>query len=158
MVQNLLISFAITNLSILLGYSIYFFSKLTSFKSKSVSFGASWVRDAFDPIISENITGSSFFNHGISGATAYESFRFIQSIIANSDLINAYINIESFYDPLNGQLKKQGFDEKIEDHKDIKIKQYNLTTYYDQECISIINNIYEKDFELFNYEKTLVYF
>ena len=82
-------------------------------KSKSVSFGASWVRDAFDPIISENITGSSFFNHGISGATAYESFRFIQSIIANSDLINAYINIESFYDPLNGQLKKQGFDEKI---------------------------------------------
>jgi len=38
MVQNLLISFAITNLSILVGYSIYFFSKLTSFKSKAVSF------------------------------------------------------------------------------------------------------------------------
>ena len=38
MVQNLLISFAITNLSILVGYSIYFFSKLSSFKSKAVSF------------------------------------------------------------------------------------------------------------------------
>ena len=38
MVQNLLILFAITNLSILVAYSIYFFSRLTAFKSKLESF------------------------------------------------------------------------------------------------------------------------
>ena len=38
MVQNSLITFAIINLSILLGYSIYFFSRLTFFKSKALSF------------------------------------------------------------------------------------------------------------------------
>ena len=38
MVQNILISFTITNLAIILAYSVYFFSKLTTFKSKKVSF------------------------------------------------------------------------------------------------------------------------
>ena len=38
MIHNLLIAVAIANLTILVGYSIYFFSKLTFFKSKTIAF------------------------------------------------------------------------------------------------------------------------
>ncbi len=32
------------------------------------------------------------------------------------------------------------------------IKKYNLTDYFDNDCIQIINNIYNKDFLLFDYQ------
>jgi hypothetical protein len=32
-------------------------------------------------------------------------------------------------------------------------KKYDLTKYFDDECINIINNIYSKDFLYFNYQK-----
>ena len=56
-------------------------------------------------------------------------------------------------------------DEMLDIPKEIKIdkledvtytKKYNLIKYFDEECLNIINNIYSKDFLLFNYQK-LVY-
>ena len=41
--------------------------------------------------------------------------------------------------------------DKIEDVETPKI--YNLTAFFDDECINIINNIYSKDFLYFNYQK-----
>ena len=40
--------------------------------------------------------------------------------------------------------------QKFEDHN---TNVYDLNQYYDKECILIINKIYSKDFELFNYTK-----
>jgi hypothetical protein len=53
-------------------------------------------------------------------------------------------------------------DENLDIPKNIKInkledvgtpKKYNLEIYFDEECINIINNIYDKDFLFFNYSK-----
>ena len=77
----------------------------------AVAFGASWVRDAFDPILSENLTGFLFFNHGVSGATSYESKRFVQSAIKNSSIKHAYLNLESFYDSPESAKTKHMFVE-----------------------------------------------
>jgi hypothetical protein len=33
------------------------------------------------------------------------------------------------------------------------IKKYNYSDYYDDECVSLINEVYQKDFELFDYKK-----
>ena len=41
--------------------------------------------------------------------------------------------------------------EKLEDKYD-SIKEYNLSDYFDLDMIKIINKIYRKDFELFNYK------
>ena len=41
--------------------------------------------------------------------------------------------------------------DKIEDVETPKI--YDLTKYFDDECLNIINNIYSKDFLYFNYQK-----
>jgi len=56
-------------------------------------------------------------------------------------------------------------DEKMDVVKNIKInklediinpKKYDLTKYFDEECIHIINTIYSKDFLFFNYQKEVV--
>tara|TARA_B110000438_G_scaffold294774_1_gene336698 strand:- start:310 stop:1497 length:1188 start_codon:yes stop_codon:yes gene_type:complete len=80
-------------------------------KPEAVAFGASWVRDAFDPILSESLIGFTFFNHGISGGTSYETKRFVQSAISSSSMKHAYLNVESFYDAPEGSKKQYGFDE-----------------------------------------------
>ena len=41
--------------------------------------------------------------------------------------------------------------DKLEDVETPKI--YNLTEFFDDECLNIINNIYSKDFLYFNYQK-----
>jgi hypothetical protein len=41
---------------------------------------------------------------------------------------------------------------KLEDDKNLHPKKYILKDYFDNECIEIINKIYEKDFLLLNYE------
>ena len=40
-------------------------------------FGASWARDAFDPIETSRLLGRSVLNHGVSGGTRYETHRFV---------------------------------------------------------------------------------
>tara|TARA_B100001059_G_scaffold101244_1_gene100992 strand:+ start:2138 stop:3322 length:1185 start_codon:yes stop_codon:yes gene_type:complete len=82
-------------------------------KPDAVAFGASWVRDAFDPVLSENIINLSFFNHGVSGATSYETKRFVESAAQNKNLKHAYLNVESFYDNKEGIKKQHGFEESI---------------------------------------------
>lgn len=42
---------------------------------------------------------------------------------------------------------------KLEEHERPKI--YDINKYFDKEIIKIINNIYSKDFELFNYKKII---
>ena len=42
--------------------------------------------------------------------------------------------------------------EKIEDNKDFKINTRDISIFLDAECISIIDKVYAKDFELFNYK------
>jgi hypothetical protein len=37
--------------------------------------------------------------------------------------------------------------------KDFQLKEYDLSEYFDAESLSIVNNIFQKDFELFNYLK-----
>lgn len=39
---------------------------------------------------------------------------------------------------------------------DFNISKYNIDEYYDNECLKIINKVYEKDFELFGYKKILL--
>lgn len=116
-----------------------------------------YVRNPYQRIIS-----SYFYKNPNNSIVDFRIFikrvlRYIDLSQYNLYLIYYYPCYFFIYETIN-KLPEDIIIEKIEHHKDIKIKQYNLTTYYDQECISIINNIYEKDFELFNYEKTLVYF
>jgi hypothetical protein len=58
-----------------------------------------------------------------------------------------FICDENLYIPKNFKI------DKIEDvaHP----RTYNLTTYFDDECIHIINTIYSKDFLFFNYPKLM---
>ena len=42
--------------------------------------------------------------------------------------------------------------EKLENKKNLIIKTYTLSDYFDLETIKIINEIYKRDFEIFNYE------
>ena len=49
-------------------------------------------------------------------------------------------------------LPKDIIIEKIEDNKDFKINKWDISIFLDAECISIIDKVYEKDFELFNYK------
>jgi hypothetical protein len=84
-----------------------------SVKPKSVAFGFSWVRDIFDPVTAEELTGAPFFNFGISGATSFESFRLIQNMLAVHRPEEVYLDVESFYDaPLASRVEHQ-FDERI---------------------------------------------
>ena len=61
----------------------------------------------------ENIINLSFFNHGVSGATSYETKRFVESAAQNKNLKHAYLNVESFYDNKKGIKKQHGFEENI---------------------------------------------
>ncbi|MGD2173683.1 MAG: hypothetical protein PVF80_16325, partial [Gammaproteobacteria bacterium] len=78
-------------------------------------FGASWARDAFDPIETGKLLGLKVFNHGVSGCTAYEARRFVDSSLQNPNLESAIVNLDTFYDPELGARTRYGFDESILD-------------------------------------------
>ncbi len=78
-----------------------------------VSFGFSWVRDIFDPVPVQALTGKKFFNFGISGATSFESLRLVQNAIYVHKPKEVLLNLGSFYDaPIASRLEHQ-FDERI---------------------------------------------
>jgi len=76
-------------------------------------FGASWARDAFDPIETTRLLGRSVFNHGVSGATRYETRRFADSALDNPNLRVAIINLNTFYRDKVAARFRYGFDESI---------------------------------------------
>jgi len=82
-------------------------------KPEVAVFGASWARDAFDPVDSSALLERSLFNHGVSGGTAYETRRFAESALANPNLKSAIINLDSFHSKETDPRYRYGFDESI---------------------------------------------
>jgi hypothetical protein len=78
-------------------------------------FGASWARDAFDPIETSDLLGVKVFNHAVSGGTPYETRRFADSSLDNPELKAAVINLDTFYRDELGARFRYGFDESILD-------------------------------------------
>ena len=78
-------------------------------------FGASWARDAFDPVASEALTGKVWFNHAVSGATPYETRRFVESSMDVSSLNTVVLNLDTFLRPDSAIRMKRGFDEALLD-------------------------------------------
>jgi hypothetical protein len=84
-------------------------------KPEVAVFGASWARDAFDPITIGELLGRRFFNHGVSGGSRYETRRFADSALDNPNLQVAIINLDTFYREETGARFRYGFDESILD-------------------------------------------
>jgi len=84
-------------------------------KPEIAVFGASWARDAFDPLDTSRLLGRKVFNHGVSGGTAYETRRFADSALDNPNLHAAIINLNTFYREKNRARFRYGFDESILD-------------------------------------------
>ena len=78
-------------------------------------FGASWARDAFDPVESGRVIGKTLFNHGVSGGTPYETRRFADAALDNPALEAAIVNLDTFYRSEVGARTRYGFDESILD-------------------------------------------
>jgi hypothetical protein len=84
-------------------------------KPEIAVFGASWARDAFDPLETSRLLGRKVFNHGVSGGTSYETRRFADSALDNPNLQAAIINLNTFYREENRARFRYGFDESILD-------------------------------------------
>jgi len=84
-------------------------------KPEIVVFGASWARDAFDPLETSRLLGRRVFNHGVSGGTPYETRRFADSALDNPNLQAAIINLNTFYREPNRARFRYGFDESVLD-------------------------------------------
>jgi len=78
-------------------------------------YGASWARDAFDPIATGQLLGRRVFNHAVSGGTAYETRRFGESSLDVPALQAAIINLDTFYRSELAAMNRYGFDESILD-------------------------------------------
>ncbi len=78
-------------------------------------YGASWARDAFDPITTGRVLGRRVFNHAVSGGTAYEARRFAESSLDNPRLEAAIVNLDSFYRNELVARTRYGFDDSILD-------------------------------------------
>jgi hypothetical protein len=78
-------------------------------------FGASWARDAFDPIETSKLIGRKLFNHAVSGGTAYETRRFGDAALDNPRLEAAIVNLDTFYRSELVARIRYGFDESILD-------------------------------------------
>ena len=76
-------------------------------------FGASWVRDLFDPQMLQEDYGLETFNFGVSGGKAYENRRFLQSALAVNNPKAVFLNLDSF-DRLPTQRRVSlGFDDRL---------------------------------------------
>jgi hypothetical protein len=82
-------------------------------KPEIAVFGASWARDAFDPLETGRLLGRRVFNHGVSGGTSYETRRFGDSALVNPNLQAAIINLNTFYRKQNRARFRYGFDESV---------------------------------------------
>ena len=78
-------------------------------------YGASWARDAFDPVATGELLGRKVFNHAVSGGTAYETRRFGDASLDNPRLEAAIVNLDTFYRSELAARNRYGFDESILD-------------------------------------------
>lgn len=85
------------------------------FNPEGAVYGASWARDAFDPIALSSITGQHWYNHAVSAATPYEMRRFVESSLDDPNLRQVIINLDTFLIPQAEVRRKQGFDESLLD-------------------------------------------
>jgi len=92
--------------------------------------------------------------------------KIIKELSDNNNLMNTIFKPQYiFVTDENGNIPTDIKIYKLEDYEtnteaqdffkfeNFKLKTYNYSDYYDDECISIINEIYKKDFELFGYKK-----
>jgi len=77
-----------------------------------VAFGASWARDAWDPIETGRLLNRTVFNHGVSGGTVYETRRFAESAMINPNMEAAIVNLNTIFRDWDVRAK-YGFDEAI---------------------------------------------
>jgi len=82
-------------------------------KPEVAVFGASWARDAFDPLETSRLLKRPFFNHGVSGGSPYETRRFGDSALDNPNLQAAIINLNTFHRSGIRARFRYGFDESI---------------------------------------------
>lgn len=82
-------------------------------KPQVLALGASWVRDAFDPVTIQNETGLSIFNMGVSGGTSYEAERFLQSALAAHAPQRVILNLNSLGDVAEARRTQFGFNENL---------------------------------------------
>jgi hypothetical protein len=83
------------------------------FRPRVASFGASWVRDAFDPEVISAMLGKLFYNFGISGCQPYEVRRFLQSALSIHSLEIVIINLDSMIDDPTHPRTQFGFNEAL---------------------------------------------
>ena len=83
------------------------------FTPRVASFGASWVRDAFDPEVIGAMLGKLFYNFGISGCQPYEVRRFLQSALSIHSLETVIINLDSMVDDPTHPRTQFGFNEAL---------------------------------------------
>jgi hypothetical protein len=83
-----------------------------TFEPEVAVFGASWARDAFDPLEVGKLLGRKVFNHAVSGGTAYETRRFADSALGNPNLRAAIVNLDTIYGAEDAKTK-YGFDEAV---------------------------------------------
>lgn len=85
------------------------------FEPQVAVYGASWARDAFDPLTVSELTGLDWFNHAVSASTPYESRRFIESSLDDPRLQAVVLNLDTFLVPDVAVRAKTGFDETLLD-------------------------------------------
>ena len=85
------------------------------FRPQVAVYGASWARDAFDPLTVSELTGLHWFNHAVSASTPYESRRFIDSSLDDPELEAVVLNLDTFLVPDVAVRAKSGFDETLLD-------------------------------------------
>ena len=76
-------------------------------------FGASWVRDLFDPQMLQEDYGIETFNFGVSGGKAYENRRFLQSALAVNNPEAVFLNLDSFDRHPTQRRVSLGFDDRL---------------------------------------------
>lgn len=82
------------------------------FEPQVAVFGASWARDAFDPIEIGRLLDRKAFNFAVSAATIYETRRFADSALQNENLESAIVNLDTVYSA-DDRRSKYGFDEAL---------------------------------------------
>lgn len=86
------------------------------FHPQVVVFGASWARDAFDPVTAGGLTGLTWFNHAVSGGTPYETRRFVDSSLDDPNLRAVVLNLDTILRSNINVRIKYGFDEALLDN------------------------------------------